>query len=255
MGLDAGSHHWLHADAIHLAASLNEVTLVPLRGEVALTSDELATMTPMLSDHLAPSELTIRRTTASGWLIESLCDWSVETVVAEFAQEHDWNEVLPQGRDAGPMRRLMTELQMLLHEHPVNQRRLARGIPAANAIWFWGHGAIAQPSQAPRPAVCIGRSDYFRGLCRLQGWVHSNDISPEMLIELCSANARVVGVVEANSLVALEAQWLTPLVKALNQGHFARLQLSLDDWDLNIDRWQLKAFWRRDLPLTDWTHA
>ena len=38
------------------------------------------------------------------------------------------------------MRRLMTELQMLLHEHPVNEARAARGVPTVNAVWLWGGG-------------------------------------------------------------------------------------------------------------------
>jgi hypothetical protein len=190
-------------------------------------------------------------------LIESRRDWSVETVVAEFAQEHDWNAVLPQGRDAGKMRRLMTELQMLLHEHPVNQRRLARGIPVANAVWFWGNGDLTTPSSSPQPqpAVCIGHNDFFRGVSRLHDWAHSDEISPQMLTERCAANAHVVGVVELDSLVVLESQWLTPLVKALNQGRFDRLQIILDEWELDIDRWRLKAFWRKDVPLNDWIHA
>src|SRR2546430_884920 len=44
---------------------------------------------------------------------------------------------------------LMNEAQMLLHEHPVNAEREARGLPALNSIWFWGGGVIAAAKARP----------------------------------------------------------------------------------------------------------
>lgn len=41
------------------------------------------------------------------------------------------------------LRRLQNEAQMLLHEHPVNQARAARGLPLANSVWLYGGGASA----------------------------------------------------------------------------------------------------------------
>src|SRR5690606_6966891 len=47
---------------------------------------------------------------------------------------------LPSGAEAARWRRALTEVQMLLHEHPVNQRREARGELAVNSVWLWGGG-------------------------------------------------------------------------------------------------------------------
>ena len=49
----------------------------------------------------------------------------VRTVTPETAAAIPLEQAMPQGRDAPALRRLMTELQMLLHEHPVNVERLA----------------------------------------------------------------------------------------------------------------------------------
>jgi hypothetical protein len=43
----------------------------------------------------------------------------------------------------------MTEMQMMLHEHPVNQSREARGEPAVNGTWFWGGGVMPKSIVSP----------------------------------------------------------------------------------------------------------
>jgi hypothetical protein len=254
LDLEADSKHWLHAEAIHLAAGLNEVTLVPLRGEAALTAAECEALTPVLNEHLVAGGVQIHRTSSNDWLVESSQGWDATTVTAEFALAHEWSEVLPQGADAGKLRRLMTELQMLLHEHPVNQRRSAKGVPTANAVWFWGNGR-AQKSANDQNAACIAGNAYLQGLCRLHAWTCATEVSAQLLIAKCAEIGRVVGIADVSSLDELESKWLAPVVAALKQGSFDRLRLILNMWEIDIDRWQLRAFWRRDLPFAAWAHS
>ena len=79
-GLDSVGRDWLHAQPVHLAAGLNEVTLVPLRGEMALSSGELTALAPTLREHLAETEGRFHQTPANQWLIESPNEWKVRTV-------------------------------------------------------------------------------------------------------------------------------------------------------------------------------
>lgn len=44
------------------------------------------------------------------------------------------------------LRRLAAELQMLLHAHPLNEARAARGALPVNALWFWGAGTLPAPA-------------------------------------------------------------------------------------------------------------
>ncbi len=65
--------------------------------------------------------------------------------------EVDGREVegrLPGGTDARAWHALLNEIQMLFHDHPVNQARRDAGRPQANGIWPWGEGepsALAWP--------------------------------------------------------------------------------------------------------------
>lgn len=47
---------------------------------------------------------------------------------------------MPEGPQARLLRRLQNEVQMLLHSHPVNQAREARGALAVNSFWLSGCG-------------------------------------------------------------------------------------------------------------------
>ena len=58
---------------------------------------------------------------------------------------------------------LLNEAQMVLHAHPVNEAREARGEPAVNSLWLWGAGRAARRARrwqsvaADDPAVLGAR--------------------------------------------------------------------------------------------------
>ena len=47
---------------------------------------------------------------------------------------------LPRHPDAAPLLDMMERSYALLSDHPINRARVAKGLPAANAIWLWGQG-------------------------------------------------------------------------------------------------------------------
>ena len=56
-------------------------------------------------------------------------------------------DYLPQGEGADRLIYIMNMAQMVLHDHPVNKKRKADNLLAANSIWLWGHGKT--PKIAP----------------------------------------------------------------------------------------------------------
>ena len=55
--------------------------------------------------------------------------------------------------EARLVRRLQNEVQMLLHTHPLNADREARGLPVVNSFWLSGCG-VAQPTR-PKPVRAV----------------------------------------------------------------------------------------------------
>jgi 2,3-bisphosphoglycerate-independent phosphoglycerate mutase len=49
-------------------------------------------------------------------------------------------EHLPKGDGADSLINIMNSCQMVLHDHPVNKKRIEADLPPANSAWLWGHG-------------------------------------------------------------------------------------------------------------------
>ncbi len=246
--------HWIHADPIHLVAGLNDVTLLPLQPAFDLTSSEQDAIHETLAAHLREDDLLVERMNSGSWLIGSPSNFDVETVHPRFAARHEWGVVLPQGAGANRVQRLTTEIQMLLHEHPVNMQRERRGAPTVNALWLWGAGQV-QRATTQAPAMCVGRNEYLRGISRANGWPEPIDArsAPEVL-EACKGGS-TLAVLDAPVPAEFETQWLIPLLDALKTKRIDRLELVLDQWLVTLDRWRWRRVWRPALPLAQWVQA
>ncbi len=134
---------WLHLQPMHFMAGLDRLTAVMLHGASSVaargTGGAGADRSARTCEPRGCSWSRRREATGS-YIVERALD--VQTAPPEIAAASALEQAMPQGRDAPALRRLMTELQMLLHEHPVNVERARRGLPEINAVWFHGAGEI-----------------------------------------------------------------------------------------------------------------
>jgi hypothetical protein len=245
---------WLRAQPIHFAAGLDRLTTVPLHGDARMSAAERKSLTPTLVDHLQSTGFELHDGADGEWLLHSAEPLLVQTVSPEFAAANPSEEILPRGRDAGGLRRLMTEMQMLLHEHPVNTQRQLRGLPALNAIWLHGEGMLsdvsAHASAQPLPAAC-GENVYLQGIYRLL----DQPLQPPPA-DAASLISRTTGptlaFIDVTSAESLEKQWLAPLSRALLSGAIAQLTVTFDGWQVMADRAAMFKLWRRDLQPANW---
>lgn len=264
--VDAQGSGWLHAEPVHFITGLDRLSFLTLQGEAAVSDVERAALEPVLAEHLRASncELHSISSPAPTWLIAAGRTFNAVTLCPDAAATNELDQVMPRGPEGGTLRRLMTELQMLLHEHPVNDARARRGLPAINAVWLWGGGAIdtgntdigaIQPAQ-PQPVLPLAFADepYLRGIYRL----HRQSIRPlprscdQLLCGIATAPRAIAVVSTVDDLDALETQWIEPLKRALADGAIDRVDLILDGWHLDVSRGSLRRFWRRPLPPAQW---
>lgn len=244
---------WLHAEPVHFVAGLDRLSFLALNGEAGVSEVERSALEPVLAEHLGASGFALHSGDGE-WLVRSERVLAVQTACPEAAAGNELERVMPHGPDAGDVRRLMTELQMLLHDHPVNEARARRGLPAINAVWLWGGGvAVSAPAETQALPVAFGEASYLRGIYQLHG--RSVRSLPQdcgaLLTNLVQAG-RAVAVVDLADVDSLEEQWLRPLARALAAGDIHRLDLVLDDLHCDVSRSALRRFWRRALPLSQW---
>ncbi|MEX0900514.1 MAG: hypothetical protein WD081_07465 [Gammaproteobacteria bacterium] len=243
-GDEPGDAWWARLDPVHLVAGNDSLRMAP----PTLDDDDSATLVAYLAHEL---DLPIFRADATHWY-------------ARFApydeRLHAPSEVLGRNidaylpRDSGLLR-WINEAQMVLHQHPVNQRRADHGEPAINCVWPWGGGVIEAPDAMPFTRVCTLRPE-LKGTARFHGLEvaavprtfadtpHQGDT----LVELDALfEAGRLGAVETwvHALRTLVQDWLAPAVHALDADELASLILYDGQTAHTLRRGMRWRVWRR----------
>jgi hypothetical protein len=214
-----------------------------------MTAAERSSLDPVFAEHLQSTGLELHAADDE-WLLRSAAPLKLQTVTPEFAAANPHSDILPRGADAGPIRRLMTEMQMLLHEHPVNARRQERGAPAVNAVWVHGEGILSDVSSVSLPAG-YGEDSFLRGIYRLHDQsVGAKPADAQSL--LAQLRGPTVALIDAPDLNALETQWLAPLARALLSGAMSKLTLMFAEWQVSVERTDMFKLWRRERRPMEW---
>ena len=139
---------WL-ADMCHTAISQDKAALVALP-DLSVTraeSDALfASAAPLFdggAQGFAAEPLDVGR-----WRIRADLPSPSKVISPTALSGQDVGDWWPTGADWRPWRRLLNELQMVWHEHPVNEAREAAGKPPINGVWLYGGAQGWQPQPA-----------------------------------------------------------------------------------------------------------
>jgi len=137
-GGEARDAYWLRADPVHLRVMRDRIVLAD-SDVLSLSREEADALAAAIGQHfgddLNPLPLHPRR-----WYLRFPMAPRLITTPLSVAVGRDIDPLLPRGGDAMRFRSQLNELQMLLHDHPVNQAREARGDLPVNSLWLWGGG-------------------------------------------------------------------------------------------------------------------
>jgi hypothetical protein len=158
---------------------------------------------------------------------------------------------LPQGADAGTLRRLGSEIEMWLYEHPINQARATRGDLPVTGLWLWGGEPPALPLSTTRlnhPEL-YGADIYAESLWQLQGrqalaLSQASQAIQAMPMSLSSDSV----VLLTNGLQELEQHWLPGALRATRQRRLTRLSLVAGTHLFQTSALRLLQYWRARSP-------
>lgn len=138
-GLNAEDGYWLRADPVHLLAHRDRLTLLG-PGVVSPLADDAAELVALLNRHFSADGLVFHAPHPERWYVRAPGAPRLATRELAQAAGRDVAGAMPTGEDSLRWRRVLTEIQMLLHGHAANERREARGELPINSVWLWGGG-------------------------------------------------------------------------------------------------------------------
>lgn len=259
-GGDPADDYVLCADPVQLAADRSTVVLANAIDD--LSKRDADTLVRMLDRHFASDELRFETPQPDAWFARQSRVPDLVTTPPDAARGLRLFDSLPRGSDAGPWRRWQNEIEMLLHEHPVNAAREARGLAPVTAVWFWGGGRIDDVAQLPTIVVAApsGRpGNLARGLA-IHGHGAHHALQPganfAALLSQLGPLDTTHGVDASIALIvlppigddtrALESNWLSPAIRALDRRRIDALHLIADGRD-TVATWTARSpgAWQR----------
>jgi hypothetical protein len=255
-GGDPRDDHVLCADPVHLAADRDTVLLVQRVDDVC--ADDRARIVQMLDSHFAGDGLRFEALRPDAWFARCRDAPDVQMTPLDAALRRPLFTHLPAGADARRWRTWQNEVQMLLHEHPVNAEREAHGQPTVNGLWFWGGGALRDVRDTPVGFVAAAAAgalgDLARGLAQHCGstarQLHDgDDLAHALETSRARHSASEYAVVVPPSKLPpqrLESEWLAPALARLARGDDDALHL-IADGNGGASTWSAArpTWWRR----------
>lgn len=260
---DAGSASWVRADPVHLRLLRDRAVIVP--GEaLGIAAEEAAALVASLNAHFA-GRMALRAATPAHW--SARLETPVESGVAPALEVA--------GAAAAPARHgdaLLTEIQMALHAHPVNEARESRGEAAVNSLWLWGSGTEPRAGAlTPGRWQSVTADDpLVRGLARAaqlrcragdrgDAWLASAPEAGRHLVVLDALRplAAISDDAQFSSMLeALDREWFAPLLAGLRAGRIGMVTIHAPDGEralcVEVVRGDLRRIWRRPRPLGQW---
>ena len=226
LGIDTGSAYWLAAHPVTLEAGRDDLRLA---GAVTdLAAAEAAALIATLNGHFGADGLTFVAPRPDAWFVAAPAGQEVATRPLPTVVGRSLRARLPAGEDAGRWRRWHSEIQMLLHEHPVNAARERAGRALVNSVWFDGGGT--RPAPATRAVHTCADAGAARALAAHAG-------RPAAAVP-AALDAALAGAGDATTIVvaldaagdggAVERAWAAPAWAALAAGALETVTLAAD---------------------------
>lgn len=237
---DAAQSSWLRADPAHVAPDMGGARMLSHGEALALTAEDSAQLLPALRPLFGDAGFALDAPKPSRWYLRLPRESKLPAFAApDQVLGEDLFAHLPEGDQGRRWRALLTETQVVLHNHPWNAMRASLGKPAVNSLWFWGAGALPDFVSTHYKQV-KGNETLLRALADVAGVPGTATDGEEVDALVDLRHLRDL------ALVAHEA--VQPLLEAVRKRELQSLTLDFEDGAIfQLRRDQRWRFWRKPL--------
>ena len=254
---DASARYWLRADPVHLSVNRDRVVLLDA-GQLDITIAESTALVAALQAHFKSDGLNCYGPHPQRWYITSDSPIALRTQPVSAVRGRSIADHWFAGADRALWQARLSEMQMLLHAHPVNDVREAADQLPINGVWLWGAGEL--PSGGKNIYSRIIASDVlsagFASLSATRRIESSQfrwaDLSPaetgNTLVVIDSlAGLAAYGEWDAwrEALATLDQAWFAPALSALKNGKLNAITIYDPGATTKTTRIDLFKLWRR----------
>jgi len=256
--LTTEKHYWLRADPIMLTVGHNGLFC---RGNRVLnvTDDERQSLQELINPHFAEDKLTFILFDSSKGYLKTPTEPTTTFTPLKKLIGSEISNALPSGDNAPFWHGVLTDIQMLLHNCEVNQRRKERGEPEISGLWLWAESELsAKGTDNYSDTDCKLYTDDAALSGVLGKAVNLNEIGTHFdCLQSNNKHIRIYST-ELQDASSQDDQhgwlalyqywfenWIQPAIKAVNKKNCQQLELITDDgfcYRYNtLSRW---CFWR-----------
>ena len=243
---DAAFGAWLRADPAYVRPDINGARLMATGEVLQLAPEDVEALLPALRPLFGDMGFPLDAPVPSRWYVRMPREARLPAFAApDQALGADLFDHLPGSEESGPearrWRALLSEAQVVLHNHPWNARRLAEGRLPVNSLWFWGAGLLPDHVTSRHRRV---QSDdpLLRALATAAGVVPTPLASPFMPP---ADGAALFDLRALRNFAWLVGDWLEPALAVLHGGGLDSVRLDFEDGALMVlTRRQRWRFWR-----------
>lgn len=242
LGMSPTPGYWFVLEPAHFHVALDHLVLTDRRH---LSISDATSRALFDAAHALFAELgyMLRYGDAHHWFLRADAWSGLRTCSPDAACGHNVDVWLPRGDGERDWRRLHNEIQMLWHQHPINEEREQRGERRVNALWLWGgsdqEGAPASFSaglrQLARQSLGLIPDEADAGLT-----VTDTLTGPALAGDWSGWMAALNGV---------DREEIAPRLQQLSDGQLDRLTLVLTDsrraFEWQLRRASMRKFWVR----------
>jgi hypothetical protein len=248
----------MRIDPVHLATGREGLVLLD-SNLFEMTGEEAAALAAAIQPLLADHATVIETPRPTRWYLQMQAVPDIQTTPLFDVAGRDIGPYLPRGGGRRDWHRLLNEIQMTLHEHPVNRVREDRGVLAINSVWFWGIGTLPLIGQS-RAGIVFADEPIARGLARAHGMtLQALPAGADECLQKHSLDEDGIVVIDSgwrfnqyhdaggwlDFIDWLERDWMVPLLTAIRQGHTQSLSILMPGQGYHLKRRHLWRFWRR----------
>jgi len=149
-GTDPGTHAWALLTPCWWQVGSEYISLLHPES-LQLQDDESRALLEAMRPYFEEDGIELQYQAPLRWLARSELWRELPTASLDRVLGRNLSVWMPDSPQAAKLRRLNSEMQMLLYRHPVNEARSERGQALVNSFWVSGTGAL--PPNIPASAV------------------------------------------------------------------------------------------------------